>query len=75
MEPPASTRIIKVEEELHICPKCGYKDGFHVSFVRVNSGDRSDISPESQYRVILICPECGARYDAGWTCSLKSTVD
>ena len=25
---------ITIEEELHICPECGYEDGFHTSFVR-----------------------------------------
>ena len=70
MEPPANSQIIKAGDELHICPKCGYKDGFHVSFVRVNTGGTPKKAPEAPYRVILICPECGARYDAGWTCTL-----
>ncbi len=25
---------ITIGEELHICPDCGYEDGFHTSFVR-----------------------------------------
>jgi predicted RNA-binding Zn-ribbon protein involved in translation (DUF1610 family) len=71
VEPPASIQIIKIEDELHTCPKCGYKDGFHTSFIRVNS-DKDNIMKSSRalYRVILICPECGARYDVGWTCTL-----
>lgn len=54
----ASDEIDKVEldTEFRICPKCGYELGFHCSFYRDEGG----------YRIILICPNCGARYDAGW---------
>jgi uncharacterized Zn finger protein len=54
----ASEEIIKIglEEEFRICPQCGYELGFHSSFLRAEEG----------YRIILICPECGARYDVGW---------
>jgi uncharacterized protein with PIN domain len=53
-----SEEIVKVElaEEFRICPKCGYELGFHSSFQRAERG----------YRIILICPECRARYDVGW---------
>ena len=53
----ASEEIVKIElaEEFRICPKCGYELGFHSSFLRSEEG----------YRIILICPECGARYDMG----------
>ncbi|MEB2309830.1 MAG: hypothetical protein OZ917_11080 [Candidatus Brocadiaceae bacterium] len=49
---------IKIEQELHTCPNCGYKDGFHMSFVRVT---------KETCRIILICPSCHARYDPDWT--------
>jgi uncharacterized protein with PIN domain len=54
----ASEGIVKIElrEEFRVCPKCGYELGFHSSFLRADQG----------YRIILICPECGARYDVGW---------
>jgi hypothetical protein len=54
----ASRDIVKIElaEEFRICPQCGYELGFHSSFLRAEEG----------YRIILICPECGARYDVGW---------
>ena len=54
----ASLDIVNVElaEEFRICPQCGYELGFHSSFLRSEEG----------YRIILICPECGARYDVGW---------
>lgn len=54
----------KVEEEIRrvdaggefrVCPACGYERGFHVSFLR----DGAD------YRIVLICPNCGARRDVG----------
>jgi len=54
----ASEEIVKIElgEEFRICPKCGYELGFHSSFQRAERG----------YWIVLICPECGARYDVGW---------
>jgi RNase P subunit RPR2 len=56
----ASEEIVKIElgEEFRVCPKCSYELGFHSSFLRVRA--------EEGYRIILICPECGARYDVGW---------
>ena len=48
---------INVKTELRSCQECGYKDGFHVSF---RSQDNS-----SSLQLILICPNCGARYDIG----------
>lgn len=47
---------VELAEEFSICPQCGYELGFHSSFLRSDDG----------YRIILICPECGARYDVGW---------
>ncbi|TVL98956.1 MAG: hypothetical protein CV087_19905 [Candidatus Brocadia sp. WS118] len=49
---------IKIEQELHKCPNCGYEDGFHTSFVR---------TAEETCKIILICPGCHARYDPDWT--------
>jgi hypothetical protein len=58
---------LPVENELHTCPACGYDRGFHTSFVRTGSNRNSPVtSIREVFRVILICPECGARYDVGW---------
>ncbi|MGA2161697.1 MAG: hypothetical protein ABSG28_05805 [Methanoregula sp.] len=69
----AEIKSIKPGEELHICPSCGYEYGFHTSFVSVNAGKDGKESPVKStgalYRVILICPECGARFDPGWRIS------
>lgn len=57
---------------LHTCPACGYTLGFHTSFVSAGTGRDTSIQPSPEgYRVILICPECGARYDVGWRISLS----
>ncbi|GJQ58492.1 MAG: hypothetical protein D8M57_08785 [Candidatus Scalindua sp. AMX11] len=48
---------ILIEKELHICPQCGYGDGFHTSFVRLT---------KEKCKVILICPNCHSRYDPNW---------
>lgn len=50
-------REVTPGEEFRVCPACGYKLGFHTSLLRAEDG----------FRVVLICPECGARYDPGWT--------
>lgn len=50
---------INLNEEFRVCPQCGYELGFHSSFLRSEEG----------YRIILICPNCGARYDVGWRMS------
>jgi predicted RNA-binding Zn-ribbon protein involved in translation (DUF1610 family) len=58
---------LPVETELHTCPACGYDRGFHASFVKADSNRDTPVrSPREVHRVILICPECGARYDVGW---------
>ncbi len=46
----------QIGKEFHICDKCGYERGFHVSFER---GDDS-------HEIVLICPSCGQRYRVGW---------
>jgi hypothetical protein len=54
---------IKPEGNISVCPHCGYKDGFHVSF---------DIDPDSKKaKVILICPDCHNRFKIGWTVFLE----
>jgi predicted RNA-binding Zn-ribbon protein involved in translation (DUF1610 family) len=61
---------IKVEDDFHICPNCGSTFGFHTSFLRVNAGKDNPVkSTREGYRVILICPQCGSRYDLGWRIS------
>ena len=56
MKAPEEIITIGLEGEFRICPQCGYELGFHSSFLRAEEG----------YRIILICPECRARYDVGW---------
>jgi len=61
---------IRVSGELHTCPACGYDLGFHTSFASTNADKVNPVrSTREVFRVILICPECGARYDAGWRVS------
>ena len=73
---PVSTEIttLIVEDELHICPACGYEFGFHTSFINMNAEKDNPVkSTREVFRVILICPECGARYDVGWRVSFYRT--
>jgi hypothetical protein len=72
MTDPGEITTLSVEDELHSCPACGYALGFHTSFLKVNPNKERPIkSTRDVYRVILICPECGARYDIGWRVSLS----
>lgn len=65
---------LTVEHELHTCPACGYTLGFHTSFVSAGTGRDTPVpSPPEGYRVVLICPECGARYDVGWRIPLPGS--
>ncbi len=61
---PVADKItpIDLKDEFRTCPVCGYDQGFHVSFQK-----KSGLSA----RVILICPECGARFNAGWDVTLS----
>jgi hypothetical protein len=62
---------LPVETELHVCPDCGYQLGFHTSFVSAGTNRVPVRSTRDVYRVILICPDCGARYDVGWRVSFS----
>ena len=65
---------VTVENELHTCPACGYERGFHTSFL--GPGKNRDIvpaAPREVFFVILICPECGARYNVGWQVMLHAS--
>lgn len=55
-----SIKEINIGEEFRKCQNCGYDRGFHSSFIKHSIG----------YKVILICPECGAMYDIGWEIDL-----
>ena len=70
MKEPGEITMHKMGDELHACPACGYTMGFHTSFISASANKDNPIkSTREVYRVILICPECGARYDVGWRIS------
>jgi uncharacterized protein with PIN domain len=73
MPDPGEIRHLKIGTELKACHACGYQLGFHTSFLNSNAGNASVPirSTREVYRVILICPECGARYDVGWKVPLS----
>ncbi len=50
---------VKLEQEFRVCPTCGYERGFHVSLLRSESEG-------VHYKIVLICPNCGSRFDGGW---------
>jgi hypothetical protein len=70
MTAPSEIMQLRVEGELHVCPSCGYQLGFHTSFMGMNADKDNPVkSTREVWRVILICPECGARFDVGWRVS------
>lgn len=71
MTEPGEIRMLKIEDGLHACPSCGYSLGFHTSFTSANARDNPIKSTREVFRVILVCPECGARYDVGWRISFS----
>jgi len=58
----SEAKQINVSDKFHICPVCGYNDGFHTSFKRESV---------AEVRVILICPECHSRFDVNWLIKLQ----
>jgi len=46
---------IKIEKELRVCPNCGYEDGFHSMFERIEDGQ--------EFSWKLICPNCHKIFD------------
>ncbi len=45
-----------IGKEFHVCEKCRYERGFHVSLER----------KDDHHEIVLICPNCGRRYRVGW---------
>lgn len=72
MASPGEITMIKAGSEFSVCPACGYPLGFHISFISTNAEKGNPVkSTREVYRVILICPECGARFDVGWRISFS----
>lgn len=68
MTEPKEIRPVHPGTEVRTCPACGYALGFHLSFLAMHpaEGNGPLKTTREAYRLILICPECGARFDAGW---------
>ena len=72
MTAPGPITTVKAAGEFRVCPSCGYELGFHTSFLGTNADKDNPVkSTREVFRVILICPECGARYDVGWRVSFS----
>lgn len=68
MTEPKEIKPVRPGAEFRTCPACGYALGFHVSFLALDpaEGNGPLKTTKEAHRLILICPECGARFDAGW---------
>jgi hypothetical protein len=56
---------VAVEAVFKICPTCGYKNGFHAMFERIEKSDT--------FSWKLICPTCEKIYDIGLRVRVKGT--
>ncbi|HUH78990.1 MAG TPA: hypothetical protein VLY83_03755 [Methanoregula sp.] len=67
MKEVGEIRYLNVEGEFRVCPECGYTRGFHASFLDLSPGKDYPVkSTKRVFRVILVCPDCGSRFDIGW---------
>ncbi|MCK9151686.1 hypothetical protein [Methanobacterium alcaliphilum] len=57
MEEFDTLESVELYEEFRECPSCGYDLGFKTSFLR----------KDEIYTIVLICPNCGAHFEVGWT--------
>ncbi|MEN6342768.1 MAG: hypothetical protein ABFC89_09440 [Methanospirillum sp.] len=57
MEDVKPVRPLDPAGEVRVCPDCGYRRGFHVTFLADDGGGSM---------AVLCCPECGARFEIGW---------
>ena len=48
---------VPLGNEFKVCPMCGYKDGFHSAFKKV----------DDTIKWLFICPSCHAVFDVGLT--------
>jgi ribosomal protein S27AE len=55
---------IQIEKEFRVCPNCGYEDGFHSMFERLEDGEK--------FSWKLICPNCHKIFDIGLRYRIES---
>ena len=48
---------VEMSDEFKVCPECGYRDGFHSMFRKV----------EDFTKWLFICPSCHSIFDIGQT--------
>ena len=48
---------VKMEDEIKVCPSCGYEDGFHSMFKKEGGITKW----------LFICPSCHEVFDIGFT--------
>ena len=58
MKVSGEIKTVELGNEFRVCPSCGYERRFHVSFL-------SSESEGATYKIVLICPNCEARFDIG----------
>ena len=52
------------------CEKCDYDRGFQLALIKRRADAGTTLGKE-RLRVVLVCPECGQRYDIGWSVEVE----
>jgi len=58
--------LVEVTNTLHECPECGYRNGFHVGFKRIEPNGHPH-----KVTIQLVCPSCSAVFDIGLKAALE----
>jgi hypothetical protein len=61
----AKVTRVEVSNSFCQCPECGYQNGFHIAFKRIEPNGSAH-----KLAVHLICPSCSATYDIALTMCL-----
>jgi hypothetical protein len=60
----------RVQDLFETCEKCDYDRGFQVALFK-RRADAGTLLGKDRLRVVLICPQCGQRYDVGWSIEVE----
>lgn len=60
----------RIQDVFEACEKCEYDRGFQIALLKRRADAGTTLGGE-KVRVILVCPQCGQRYDVGWSVGLE----
>ena len=60
----------RIQDVFEACEQCEYDRGFQIALIKRRADAGSTLGRE-KLRIILVCPQCGQRYDIGWAVELE----